>query len=220
MHDGLTRQADQFVGRHEMESRRSQFLDQPGQDHHRRLAVAAAVVHQDDLVMAVNHFMLDAADGPFRADPAEVAGFHVHATDHIAEPCCHLDHLRPRVHVSEMKAGVRQSKQVRLKAGCRLQNALRCVQFHLEPVRIDGESVRMRKRMAADIVTFRVHPADQIRRIQNVASDQIERRVYALLFQDVEDPAGKSRIRPVVEGQRDRLRIRRPPNSKFSAQRR
>src|SRR5271165_2109187 len=200
-----------------MKSGRLKLVDQGRQGRDGRLSVASAVVHQDDTTLPANHAIHDAPDDPLRLHRAIVTRVDVHATDQIAEPRSRLDDMGVGVQISEMHASIRWPEQIRLDAYCRLQDALGCVQLDLEPLRADLERIWMREGVVADIVTLGVHSPDQIRRTQNVTSDQVEGRVHALVPEDVEDPPGESSVRSIVKCERDGRRIGRPPDAQLTA---
>ena len=103
-------------------------------------------------------------------------------------------------------AQIRRAEQPHRAARQGLEQALRRVQFH----RVGGtggfREIGMGEGVVADLVAFGEDALDQPGMGLGVGADDEEARLDVLFLQDVENCRRPLRIRPVVEGQRQRMR--------------
>ncbi len=214
-HGLLARQPGEFRGGDEFVALRPQGIDQLRQSLDGLGPVAARIVQQDDIAVAVGvegrNLLYDAVDDRLRRWPQPIVRVDAQPDGDEAHALRQRDRLelvhRRRVGIAEE----RRPEQPHRMAGNGLEQAARRVDLELRHALRQIDDVRMRECMIADVLAFLIFAFDDVRIGAGILTDDEERGVDVLRFENVEDLRRERGIRPVVEGEHQLFWLRTEP---------
>ena len=195
---------------------RPQRCDQHRQRCHRRRPVPAAIVQQDNaaphprmrlhLVDLLQNAVRDLL-GRFARVFVPVVRVDLVADDRVPHLLDAVGRRRLVVRVRLLIDRVRRPEIQRLPSRLCRKQPLRPVQLQLQLPRRDFADVRMRERVIADLVPLAHVSLQQSNVLLRLLPDHQEGALHVILLQDVENPRRPDRIGPIVETQRQLVRI-------------
>src|SRR5262249_24936450 len=127
----------------------------------------------------------------------------VHRPEADPEPLVATDLQRIRV----IRAAGRAAER-RPNADDAIEILLQGVELAVRLFRLQRRETEMVPRMVADLVALTHHPAEQLRMLAGLDSYDEEGRAYVPTAQHIQDRRAGARMRPVIECQGNRRRVR------------